>query len=66
MIQDESKILNTLRNSVSIRKKICYDNMQNILQGLCPYKIYYSTSYDKREREREREEWDGRERLITQ
>ena len=40
--------------------------MQNILQGLCPYKIYYSTSYDKREREREREEWDGRERLITQ
>ena len=58
-------MLNTLRNSVSIRKKICYDNMQNILQGLCPYKIYYSTSYDKRERER-REEWDGRERLITQ
>ena len=28
--------------------------MQNILQGLCPYKIYYSTSYDEREREKER------------
>ena len=62
MIQDESKILNTLSDSVSIWKKICYDNMQNILQGLCPYKIYYSTSYAERERERgERNGMDERD-----
>ena len=35
--------------------------MQNILQGLCPYKIYYFTSYDKRERERERNGMDERD-----
>ena len=39
--------------------------MQNILQGLCPYKIYYSTSYDKRERERERERGMGWTREIN-
>ena len=64
MVQDKSKILDTSSDSVSIWKKICYDNMQNILQGLCPYKIYYSINYDKLERERE--ESVGWERLITQ